>query len=88
MKWRSYKILCENHKSQATLYLQDIEQSIPTTEEQEAIEEKQDDETPAPTPPVVDPQLQKFFKMLSFGVPAPAVKQKMMTEGFDPSLLE
>lgn len=35
-----------------------------------------------------DTRYRKFFKMLQFGVPAPAVKLKMQTEGFDPSILE
>lgn len=35
-----------------------------------------------------DTRYRKFFKMLQFGVPAPAVKLKMQTEGVDPSILE
>ncbi|CAG0925273.1 unnamed protein product [Notodromas monacha] len=38
--------------------------------------------------PTVDPQLIKFHKMLQFGVPLMAVKQKMAAEGFDPNLLQ
>ena len=30
----------------------------------------------------------KYFKMMQFGVPAQAVKLKMLAEGFDPYLLE
>ncbi|XP_028133267.1 WASH complex subunit 3 [Diabrotica virgifera virgifera] len=35
-----------------------------------------------------DPRFKKFFKMLQFGVPEPAVKLKMKNEGIDPSILE
>ncbi|XP_041449721.1 WASH complex subunit 3 [Drosophila obscura] len=35
-----------------------------------------------------DVRYMKFFKMLHVGVPAPAVKQKMNTEGLDSQLLE
>ncbi|RZC38825.1 WASH complex subunit CCDC53 -like, partial [Asbolus verrucosus] len=36
---------------------------------------------------VNDPNLQRFFKMLQFGVPVDAVKLKMQLEGIDPSIL-
>lgn len=35
-----------------------------------------------------DVRYKKFFKMLHVGVPAPAVKQKMLSEGLEPHLLE
>lgn len=35
-----------------------------------------------------DTRYRKYFKMLQFGVPAPAVKLKMANEGFDPNVLE
>lgn len=35
-----------------------------------------------------DERFIRFFKMVQFGVPLPAVKQKMATEGLDPSVLE
>lgn len=35
-----------------------------------------------------DARYRKYFKMLQFGVPAPAVKLKMKAEGFDPDVLE
>lgn len=35
-----------------------------------------------------DTRYRKFFKMVQFGVPAPAVKLKMHAEGFDSSILE
>ncbi|KAH8263618.1 hypothetical protein KR044_011646 [Drosophila immigrans] len=35
-----------------------------------------------------DLRYKKFFKMLHVGVPAPAVKQKMMAEGLEPQRLE
>lgn len=35
-----------------------------------------------------DIRYKKYFKMVQFGVPAPAVKQKMEAEGFDSSILE
>lgn len=34
------------------------------------------------------PLYEKYFKMVNFGVPKPAVKIKMAQEGLDPSLLE
>jgi len=35
-----------------------------------------------------DMRYKKFFKMLHVGVPAPAVKQKMLSEGLEPQVLE
>ncbi|XP_068151507.1 WASH complex subunit 3 [Drosophila tropicalis] len=35
-----------------------------------------------------DTRYRKFFKMLQVGVPAPAVKQKMQTEGLEPQILD
>ncbi|CAG9823104.1 unnamed protein product [Phaedon cochleariae] len=35
-----------------------------------------------------DPRFKKFFKMLQFGVPAPAVRLKMQNEGADPEILD
>lgn len=35
-----------------------------------------------------DPRFVKFFKMLQFGVPEPAVKLKMQNEGLDPNILK
>lgn len=35
-----------------------------------------------------DTRYRKYFKMLQFGVPAPAVKLKMANEGFDSNVLE
>lgn len=35
-----------------------------------------------------DVRYKRFFKMLQFGVPAPAVKQKMQVDGLDPNILE
>ncbi|XP_055295882.1 WASH complex subunit 3 [Sitodiplosis mosellana] len=35
-----------------------------------------------------DTRYRKYFKMLQFGVPAPAVKLKMANEGFDPNVLD
>lgn len=35
-----------------------------------------------------DARYRKYFKMMQFGVPAPAVKLKMTAEGFDPNVLE
>ncbi|XP_034475076.1 WASH complex subunit 3 [Drosophila innubila] len=35
-----------------------------------------------------DVRYKKFFKMLHVGVPAPAVKQKMLSEGLEPQVLD
>lgn len=35
-----------------------------------------------------DARYRKYFKMTQFGVPAEAVKMKMISEGFDASILE
>lgn len=37
--------------------------------------------------PPSNPEILRFVKMLSFGVPLMAVEQKMRAEGYDPSLL-
>ncbi|KAK0052860.1 WASH complex subunit CCDC53 [Biomphalaria pfeifferi] len=54
-------------------------------------------DAPSPPPPEEtkptntvsqDPRYMKFFKMLQFGVPPPAVKGKMAMEGLNPDLLD
>ena len=35
-----------------------------------------------------DPRYARYFRMLDMGVPAPAVKMKMTSEGVDPDLLD
>ena len=37
--------------------------------------------------PSSNPEILRFVKMLAFGVPLMAVEQKMLAEGYDPSLL-
>ncbi|KAH8249085.1 hypothetical protein KR032_005686 [Drosophila birchii] len=59
--------------------------------ESTAMSEKPVDEAPAEPAGVracEDVRYRKFFKMLHVGVPAPAVKQKMQSEGLKPRLLE
>jgi len=47
---------------------------------------------PPPPPPAMllkdDPVFAKYFKMLKFGLPISACKQKMAAEGMDPSVLD
>jgi hypothetical protein len=35
-----------------------------------------------------NPELVRFYRMLKVGVPLPAVRIKMQSEGFDPDLLK
>lgn len=70
----------------------------PLTIVAEETETKTPAETPEVEPQIVEPppgvrvsedvRYKKFFKMLQVGVPAPAVKQKMQSEGLQPQLLE
>ncbi|KAJ8940435.1 hypothetical protein NQ318_007134 [Aromia moschata] len=45
-------------------------------------------EPPSGTKACDDPRFKKFFKMVQFGVPEPAVKLKMQNEGVDPNILD
>ncbi|BES94676.1 Predicted coiled-coil domain-containing protein (DUF2360) [Nesidiocoris tenuis] len=72
-----------------------VEVKPPTNEEvithaPEAAEDVEEAVTEAPEPVVeeVDPVVKKYIKMLQFGVPVLAVKQKMQSEGVDPNLLK
>lgn len=56
------------------------------TENEVPIEPKVDESDMQPISS--DPQYAKYFKMIHFGVPKPAVKLKMEQEGLDPSMLE
>lgn len=60
-------------------------QEEPKVEEKE-IQQKVEDNNLQPISS--DPVYKKYFKMMHFGVPKPAVKLKMQQEGLDPSLLE
>ncbi|KAH8271092.1 hypothetical protein KR018_007816 [Drosophila ironensis] len=49
--------------------------------------------SPSPSPPAgiracEDLRYRKFFKMLQVGVPGPAIKLKMRSEGLEPQILE
>ncbi|XP_067945555.1 WASH complex subunit 3-like [Watersipora subatra] len=57
---------------------------------QETEEEAAAPIAPEPDLPKIsqDPRYIKFFKMLNMGVPPPAVKMKMKSEGFNPDLLD
>ncbi|KAH8412920.1 hypothetical protein KR009_006808 [Drosophila setifemur] len=52
------------------------------------IEEEVPPEPPAGVRACKDLRYIKFFKMLHVGVPAPAIKQKMKSEGLEPQILE
>ncbi|MPC15995.1 WASH complex subunit CCDC53 [Portunus trituberculatus] len=43
---------------------------------------------PATKPICEDPRFAQYFRMLKMGVPDPAIRMKMSSEGVDPSLLE
>lgn len=59
------------------------------TEKIESIQEQeQDNKQMSGVKASDDTRYRKYFKMLQFGVPAPAVKLKMANEGFDPTVLE
>lgn len=59
------------------------------TENVESIQElEQDNKQMSGVKASDDTRYRKYFKMLQFGVPAPAVKLKMANEGFDPTVLE
>lgn len=49
---------------------------------------EQDNKTISGVKACDDTRYRKYFKMLQFGVPAPAVKLKMANEGFDSNVLE
>lgn len=83
---------------QATTSSAPTQDTPPTSQATETVEEKpetqvessQDDENDKSSGVKAcdDTRYRKFFKMLQFGVPAPAVKLKMANEGFDPNVLE
>ncbi|XP_059154056.1 WASH complex subunit 3-like [Physella acuta] len=56
---------------------------VPATEPAAPVEEVKPQNTVSQ-----DPRYMKFFKMLQFGVPPPAVKGKMAMEGLNPDLLD
>uniref|UniRef100_A0A1B6H0H8 WASH complex subunit 3 n=1 Tax=Cuerna arida TaxID=1464854 RepID=A0A1B6H0H8_9HEMI len=61
--------------------------SIPGTTDEQVVENQSAESESATPPAAKDPELARFFKMVQFGVPVPAVKLKMQQEGFDPELL-
>lgn len=62
----------------------DTKPDVESTKGQVQNQEVSDNLEPISTHPVY----QKYFKMVNFGVPKPAVKLKMNQEGLDPDLLE
>ncbi|KAI8043702.1 WASH complex subunit 3 [Drosophila gunungcola] len=66
---------------------------VPVVDSELPAEEKQPEELEAPTEFIgvracEDLRYRKFFKMVQVGVPPPAVKQKMQSEGLEPRLLD
>ncbi|XP_050072709.1 WASH complex subunit 3 [Anopheles maculipalpis] len=67
----------------------------PATEQQTAVQlveekESQPEEKTQPNPsaPEKDPKYEPYFKMLHFGVPLGAVKNKIASEGLDPNYID
>ncbi|KAL3266213.1 hypothetical protein HHI36_010395 [Cryptolaemus montrouzieri] len=58
---------------------------IPEIKESASNEEIPQNEAPKPNE---DPRYSKYFKMVQVGVPIPAVKLKMQSEGLDPNILD
>lgn len=50
--------------------------------------DENDNKTVAGVKACEDTRHRKYFKMLQYGVAAPAVKMKMANDGFDPDILE
>lgn len=51
-------------------------------------QDEQDNQTSKGVKACEDTDYRKYFKMVQFGVPAPAVKMKMANDGKDPDILE
>lgn len=59
--------------------------NVPETKQDTVVDEKPE---PEGIKACEDQRYKKYFKMVQFGVPPSAVKQKMSAEGFDASILE
>lgn len=82
--------------------IETVKQSNDETEAPSAVISQQKTDVPKDEPPVAALEetsgnlikisesalYKKYFKMIKFGIPMPAVKQKMISEGFDGSLLD
>ncbi|XP_067123038.1 WASH complex subunit 3 [Centruroides vittatus] len=67
------------------------EPSQPATTEQIPSNEQSSNPTEPEKPKMTisqDPRYSKYFKMINLGIPVGAVKQKMITEGVDPNILD
>ncbi|XP_035906802.1 WASH complex subunit 3 [Anopheles stephensi] len=68
--------------------------AITDTTEPGAVEEEKEsqnpekDAQPDPPAPEKDPKYEPYFKMLHFGVPLGAVKNKIASEGLDPNYID
>ncbi|XP_076046673.1 coiled-coil domain containing 53 [Oratosquilla oratoria] len=67
-----------------------VDGTQPQTTNNQNGEAEEEEEAAAPSGMTVskDPQYERFFKMVRMGVPVPAVKMKMTTEGLNPDLLD
>lgn len=86
-------ISCLDGNSKSTVSAPESNLDLPEVVHSDVQQETQsapDAESPADKGPKAceDPRFIRFFKMIQFGVPLPAVKQKMETEGLDSSVLE
>lgn len=57
-------------------------------EGQDVVDEVPEAPQPSTKPISEDPRFSQYFRMLRMGVPDPAIRMKMSSEGVDPSLLE
>ncbi|XP_022197659.2 WASH complex subunit 3 isoform X2 [Nilaparvata lugens] len=65
------------------LQLDVVDANIPPSKEADT-----ESETPEEEAKVPNPELEKYYKMLRFGVPMEAVKVEMQIDGCDPKLLD
>lgn len=79
--------ITENVNPEQNLDLPDVVAEQNSVSEENPAEEVTSSSATAPRA-CEDSRFMRFFKMIQFGVPAPAVKLKMETEGIDSSILE
>lgn len=73
---------------QTTTETPSTSQSNQTENESQAASGQDEHDKPSGVKACDDVRYRKYFKMLLFGVPKPAVKLKMANEGCDPNILE
>ncbi|XP_057613811.1 WASH complex subunit 3 isoform X3 [Chionomys nivalis] len=87
-----FSTVCEEKLADLSLRIQQIETTLNILDAKDSAQDSRPQESEVPSENVVtvakDPRYARYLKMVQVGVPVMAIRNKMISEGLDPDLLE